>query len=326
MKSWMLAVLAVLVCALTAVVFNKALGGGSEGDSSTVVHVVSVMHPAQPERRQEPKKTAKAKQDREKPPLPVSLTPQGGKASPSAHEGTKAPPMPPAAKTSRPGLRLAGETISVDPGHNGGNASDPEAINRLVPADVNGTTKPCNTTGTETNDGSLTEAQFNWDVAKDLVPRLEHLGARVVLTRHDNEGVGPCVNERAGIANRAHADVALSIHADGNYAVGAHGFDVIHPSPEESVAPQEVGPSLQLAEAERNALVGAGIPPANYVGENGLDERSDLAGLNLAKVPAVLVELGNMREPSEAVKLEDPAYRQKLAGALAEGVVAFLAR
>jgi N-acetylmuramoyl-L-alanine amidase len=221
---------------------------------------------------------------------------------------------------------LDGMTISVDPGHNGGNFSDPEAIDRLVPAGANGTMKPCNTTGTATDDGSLTEAQFNWDVAQDVVPRLERLGATVILTRHSNDGVGPCVDERAEIANHAHAAVALSIHADGNLSEGAHGFDVIHPSTVEMVAPEMAGPSLRLAQAERNALVAAGIPPANYVGREGLDERSDLAGLNLAKVPAVLVELGNMREPEEAARLEDPAYRIELADALAAGIVSFLHR
>jgi N-acetylmuramoyl-L-alanine amidase len=215
-------------------------------------------------------------------------------------------------------------TISVDPGHNGGNFSDPKAIDRLVPAGAGGTMKACNTTGTATDDGSLTEAQFNWDVAQDLVPRLEQLGATVVLTRHSNEGVGPCVDERAEIANRAHAAAALSIHADGNLSEGAYGFDVIHPATAEMVAPGMAGRSLKLAEAERNALVEAGVPPANYVGREGLDERSDLAGLNLAKVPAVLVELGNMREPEEAARLENPAYRNELADALAAGIVSFL--
>lgn len=302
MKCWIVAVLAVLVCALTAVVVNRDLGGRSE-DTATVTHVVRVVHTRQARARQEP----------------MSAVQAGEAPSPKP-----AKRIPPATRTPRWGLPLEGETVSVDPGHNGGNFTHPEEIDRLVPAGANGTEKPCNTTGTETGDGSLTEAQFNWDVAQDLVPRLEQLGARVVLTRQNNDGVGPCVDERAEIANKAHADVALSIHADGNLEAGAHGFDVIHPSTAESVAPQEVGPSLRLAEAERNALVIAGIPPANYVGEDGLDERSDLAGLNLAEVPAVLVELGNMRDEEEAAKLEDPAYRHKLADALAAGIVSFL--
>ncbi len=193
-----------------------------------------------------------------------------------------------------------------------------------MPQGASGATKACNTTGTETDDGALTEAQFNWDVAEALVPRLEDLGATVVLTRHSNDGVGPCVDKRAEIANRAHAAVALSIHADGNEAEGAHGFDVIHATPEEMVAPDMAAPSLTLAEDVRDALVGAGVPPANYVGSNGLDARSDLAGLNLARVPAVLVELGNMRDAEEASKLEDSSYRRRLANALATGIVAFV--
>jgi N-acetylmuramoyl-L-alanine amidase len=299
LKNWTLAILAVLVCALTALVVSKAIGGGSEGDPSTVTHVVRVSHPARPKASQEPEKTVPIKEARVK-------------------------SRPPATTAPRPSRPLDGMTISVDPGHNGGNFSDPEAIDRLVPAGANGTEKPCNTTGTETSDGSLTEAQFNWDVAQAMVPRLEQLGATVILTRHSNSGVGPCVDDRAEIANRAHAAVALSIHADGNLAEEAHGFDVIHPSAAESVAPGMVGPSLKFAEAERDAMVAAGVSPANYVGSEGLDERSDLAGLNLAKVPAVLVELGNLREPEEAAKLEDATYRHKLAGALAAGIVTFL--
>jgi len=302
MTTWRLGLLALLVCALAAVVVDAALGGGSDGGLSTVTRVIRVVRHAPAPARQEPVSRA-----------PTKVAPP--KQMPPA---TKAPP--------RRSLPLEGVTISVDPGHNGGNFTHPEEIDRPVPAGANGMTKPCNTTGTETDDGSLTEAQFNWDVAQDLVPRLKRLGARVVLTRDSNQGVGPCVDERAGIANRAHAAVALSIHADGNLAEGARGFDVIHPSAAESVAPEMVAPSSKLAEAERNALVEAGVPPANYVGEDGLDERSDLAGLNLAKEPAVLVELGNMREPSEAAKLEDPAYRHKLADALAAGIVVFLSR
>jgi N-acetylmuramoyl-L-alanine amidase len=219
---------------------------------------------------------------------------------------------------------LAGLTIAVDPGHNGGNASHPEEINRLVPSSVDGTTKPCNTTGTETNDGSLTEAEFNFEVARDLKRKLLGLGAKVVMTRSSNDGVGPCVNERAEIANRAAAAAAISIHADGNQSPGAHGFDVIHALPQEMVDASLVEPSLALAQKVRDALEGAGVPPANYVGKNGLDARSDLAGLNLARVPAVLVELGNMRSAEEAKLMESPGYRSKLAGALASGVMRFL--
>lgn len=219
---------------------------------------------------------------------------------------------------------LAGVTIAIDPGHNGGNATHPEEIGRPVPAGVSGTTKPCNTTGTETNDGNLTEAQLNFDVARILAAQLKSLDATVVMTRTSNDGVGPCVNERAEIGNRADADVAISIHADGNESPGAHGFDVIYPATTEMVAPAIAESDRHLAIQIRNSLTSAGIPPANYIGKNGLDRRDDLAGLNLSTQPIALVELGNMRSAAEAAKLESHAYRVRLAEALSSGLRRFI--
>jgi N-acetylmuramoyl-L-alanine amidase len=48
------------------------------------------------------------------------------------------------------------------------------------------------------------------------------------MTRTDNNGVGPCIDERAAIGNRAHAAVGVSIHADGGPVTG-RGFHVIYP-------------------------------------------------------------------------------------------------
>lgn len=219
---------------------------------------------------------------------------------------------------------LNGATVAVDPGHNGGNASHASEISRPVVAAADGSTKACNTTGTQTNDGNLTEAEFNFDVGVDLQKELTRRGARVVMTRSSNDGVGPCVDERAEAANRVNAVALISIHADGDEDQGARGFHVIHALPEQMVAPSLAKPSLFLAEAIRNALEEAGVPPSNYVGHDGLDARNDLAGLNLSRVPAVLVELGNMRSAGEASKMESDVYRQRLARALSVGVQNFL--
>ena len=85
----------------------------------------------------------------------------------------------------------------------------------------------CDTTGTET-DGGYTEARFNWNVAGYLTSELEAEGARVVLTRHSNDGVGPCVTTRAQIIDRARANVAIDIHADGGPPDG-RGFAILLP-------------------------------------------------------------------------------------------------
>ena len=48
----------------------------------------------------------------------------------------------------------------LDPGHNGGDASHPHEVNKLVYAGF-GRSKACNTTGTETNAG-FAEHRLNW--------------------------------------------------------------------------------------------------------------------------------------------------------------------
>jgi N-acetylmuramoyl-L-alanine amidase len=116
--------------------------------------------------------------------------------------------------------QLAGIVIAIDPGHNGGDGGAPQVIDRLV---WNGREyEPCDTVGTQTASG-YTEAKFNFDVARYLAADLETEGAKVVLTRYSNSGVGPCVTERAAIANNAHANAAISIHADGGPPTG-RGF------------------------------------------------------------------------------------------------------
>lgn len=209
--------------------------------------------------------------------------------------------------------------VLLDPGHNGGNADHPQEINRPVP-DGRGGTKACNTTGTSTDDG-YAEHAFTWDLAQRVRSRLEAAGARVVLTRPDDAGVGPCVDARGAAAARSGAAVAVSLHADGA-APSARGFHVAHADP--AVPGGEASP--KLATALRDALRAARFTPADYIGRDGLDGRDDLAGLNLSRVPTALVETANMRNPAEARLVSTPAGRDRYADAVAAGVLGYLGR
>lgn len=83
---------------------------------------------------------------------------------------------------------------------------------------------------------------------------------------------------------------------------------------------------MALAGAIRDALTAAGIPQSSYLGADGLYGRADLAGLNLAEYPAVLVELGNMRNAQDAALLESADGRAQYATAVTSGIVAYLSR
>jgi len=48
------------------------------------------------------------------------------------------------------------------------------------------------------------------------------------MTRTNNRGIGPCVDRRARILNRAHANVSIDIHADYGPSKGS-GFTVLQP-------------------------------------------------------------------------------------------------
>lgn len=203
----------------------------------------------------------------------AGLSAPAGVLSRPAAPAAAAPAMVTQTATVPAALPLAGRVITVDPGHNGGNFTHPQQIGRLV-NDGNGE-KECDTTGTAAPDG-YRETDFNWSVAVRLRALLQAAGARVVMTRDSNTGVGPCITERAAIGNRAHSDAAISIHADGGPTDGS-GFAILIPAPIASRANQAIiRPSLALAVALRTSLLRMGLHPSTYDGVDGLAPRSDL--------------------------------------------------
>lgn len=217
---------------------------------------------------------------------------------------------------------LAGKVVFLDAGHNGGNAQHPEVINKIVDAG-NGVRKACDTTGTETNDRRLTEAAFNLSMAIRVQKKLQQRGATVVMTRTTNDGVGPCITDRAAIGNQANADAVVSLHADGG-PPGGRGFHVIYPGKIKGSDPARLAASRRLAVLMRSSLWARGERSATYIGDHGLDERTDLGGLNLSTRPAIFIEMGNMRNAGDARRMKNGAHREKVAGAITLGLVRFL--
>lgn len=247
------------------------------------------------------------------PSVRVPAPPVTGRPSSAA-----ASPTMPAAVTFPGG---SGPVVVLNPGHNGGNANNAVEISRLVPAGF-GQTKACDTTGTNT-DAGYSEHAFNWDVTMRVRAILQAHGVRVVLTRPNDSGVGPCVDARAAIGNARGVAAVISIHADGA-PPGGRGFQVCEDSLQPAGA-AVAARSQALGVAEHNALsAGSGLVASTYVGSNGYFPRSDLAGLNLATVPATFLELGNMRNAGDAALQTSAMGRQRIAAAVAAGILAYL--
>ena len=106
------------------------------------------------------------------------------------------------------------------------------------------------------------------------------------MTRQNNHGIGPCVNRRARILDRAHANVSIDIHADGGPPSG-RGFTILEPvadGPNDKVIRSSVRFGRDVHAAMRLL---SPMPVSNYYGRNGYIFRNDLAGLNLTTMPKV---------------------------------------
>jgi N-acetylmuramoyl-L-alanine amidase len=293
-------VLAATLVIITVVVAMTAANGG--GPARALSHVTPTGAP-----------TATA---------PTAAAPTGLGTAPA---GLATAPTPLATATAVPAPRsaqlpLRGKIVGIDPGHNGRNITDLGYLARPV---WNGREwENCDTTGAETN-GGYTEALFNFRVAEYLRAGLIRDGARVVMTRTTNSGIGPCVDRRSDVINGGHVNVALDIHAD-SAAPWGRGFAILEPvadGPNNKV----ISASARLGADIRAAmLAGTRMPTSNYDGYNGIRYRDDLAGLNLTKVPKILIEVGNMLNATDAAMLTSATFQQQVARALLVAIIKFL--
>lgn len=209
---------------------------------------------------------------------------------------------------------IAGKIIVIDPGHNGGNQKNRRAINRKVP-DGRGGYKACNTTGTAGK--GYPEHAFNFAVAQRVKTLLQAQGAQVFMTRNNDTTVGPCVDERGKFGEKVNADAVISIHANGSNNTRINGFFAMIASPALNASQGE--PSRRLAQNLIAGLRSQGFK-LHSQHRSGLWQRADIAGLNWASRPAVMLELGEMRNPKDLAQMKSAAGRERYA----QGIVAGL--
>jgi N-acetylmuramoyl-L-alanine amidase len=213
----------------------------------------------------------------------------------------------PFAPEGPPGPRAL-RVVVIDPGHGG---NDPGVLS-----------------------GAAVEKDLALALARMLKAELEvRIAARIVLTRDRDQDM--TADQRAEIANRARADMVLSLHFDGYPAAQARGATawcppatfVAHdagpgPSPTAALLPwREVAvrhavQSRALAEAVLSAIALSGEGPTR------LRERlpATMLGVN---APGMLLECATLTSPTDRERITQEAGLRELAATIAEGVQAW---
>lgn len=225
---------------------------------------------------------------------------------------------------------LSGETLKVivlDPGHGGED------------------------TGAKGPSG-MQEKDITLSIATKLAALLqEKLGARVLLTRTTDVFVP--LEERTAFANANRADVFISIHANAAESRGARGTETFFLSMDatdedsrrlaafensaDSFAPVSAGlaatddlrdilldlantrshhESSRLAEAVHMSMLGTGREGRGI-------KQAPFTVLVGATMPAILVEVGFISNPTEEKWLSSRKYQERAASAIADGIVSF---
>lgn len=157
----------------------------------------------------------------------------------------------------------------------------------------------------------VTEEFVNLNVARYLAQDLRDFGYSVMeyrTTPDENvlENKNADLRNRARMANEWGADYFISIHTNSSTNTAAQGAEAyVYRLGGEA---EDLAESILESIAENLGSINRGVMSANF------------AVLRLTRMPAVLVELGYLTNPTEALNLNSPAWQRAVAAAIAEGV------
>jgi N-acetylmuramoyl-L-alanine amidase len=237
------------------------------------------------------------------------------------------PPAPPAANVNggfslsrQLGLGVA--RIVIDPGHGG---HDPGAKAR-----------------------GLTESDLVLDVALRLEELLKDAGVEVLMTRRNDTFIA--LEERTAIANRAGADLFLSIHSNASTSATAQGVETyflnfaVNPEAEAVAARENAGgartmrnlPDIVRAIALNNKIdesrdfasmvqtsLHTRLQKTNRTVRNLGVKQAPFMVLVGATMPSILAEISFITNRQEAALLKTDKYKQQIAEALFAGVLRY---
>ena len=197
--------------------------------------------------------------------------------------------------------------------------------------------------------GGIEEKDVVLDVALRLGKLLhDRLGAEIVYTRADDTFIP--LETRTAIANKAQADLFISVHANSSQDPSARGIEVYYlnftsdpeamtvASRENAVSTQSVHELSDLVKKialkdkiEESRELAGDVDQSLYAGlakgNSGLKDRgvkkAPFVVLIGANMPSILAEISFVTNPQDASELDRPEYRERVAESLYKGVARY---
>jgi N-acetylmuramoyl-L-alanine amidase len=229
--------------------------------------------------------------------LALQLQRSGGMLPPLTPPISGLPPLPRPNPLPFPGSPIDGPISSpspripngrgvviIDPGHGG---NDPGAIGI----------------------GGLQEKNIILPIGQRVAQILQQNGLQVVMTRNSDFFVS--LQGRVDMAERANADVFVSIHANslGLGRPDVSGLEVYY-----------YDSGVELARVVKNNIL-----QSVNVRDRGI-RRARFFVLRKSSMPSILVETGYLTGREDAAKLRDPQYQNQMAEGIARGILQYLGR
>jgi N-acetylmuramoyl-L-alanine amidase len=171
------------------------------------------------------------------------------------------------------------------------------------------------------------EKKYTLLLAKEIKTALAPTHLKIITTRDTDEFIS--LEDQASRANRAGADLFLTVHYNAAREIDAKGVETYCLTPEGATSTNGGPPREKVIGNKNNSLnilfayqMQKSILREMDMADRGV-KRAAFVVLREIKMPGILVEAGFMTNPSDARKVFDPANRRKMAQAIVDAILEY---